>query len=62
MFRSATLVVLNKMDLLPHVSFDVERFTLNARMVNPAVGLLQLSATRGEGLDGWYRWLQEARG
>jgi len=59
MFRGATAVLLNKMDLLPHVSFDVEAFTRHARRVNPRVEVLPLSATRGEGLDGWYRWLRE---
>jgi hydrogenase nickel incorporation protein HypB len=58
MFRGATAVLLNKMDLLPHVSFDVEAFTRNALKVNARVEVLPLSATRGEGLDGWYRWLQ----
>jgi len=61
MFRGATAVLLNKMDLLPHVSFDVEAFTRHARKVNPRVEVLPLSATRGEGLDGWYRWLQGPR-
>jgi hydrogenase nickel incorporation protein HypB len=61
MFRGATAILLNKMDLLPHVSFDVDRFTRNARKVNPNVDLLPLSATRGDGLDRWYRWLQEPR-
>jgi hydrogenase nickel incorporation protein HypB len=57
MFRAADLVVLNKIDLLPHVEFDVERFSHFARHINPRVRILPLSATRGEGLAAWYGWL-----
>ncbi|HEX2163949.1 MAG TPA: hydrogenase nickel incorporation protein HypB [Thermoanaerobaculia bacterium] len=59
MFRAATVIVLNKIDLLPHVDFDVERFSGFARRVNPKVELLPLSATRGDGVEAWYRWLRE---
>jgi hydrogenase nickel incorporation protein HypB len=59
MFRSARLVVLNKIDLLPHVAFDVDHFAAAAREVNPEVELLPLSATSGAGLDRWYRWLAD---
>jgi len=59
MFRGATAVLLNKMDLLPYVSFDVDAFTRHARMVNPKVEVLPLSVTRGEGLPAWYRWLSQ---
>lgn len=57
MFRAADLVVLNKIDLLPHVEFDVDRFTNYARHINPRVRILPLSATRGQGLEAWYGWL-----
>jgi hydrogenase nickel incorporation protein HypB len=57
MFRAADLVVLNKVDLLPHVEFDVDRFSNFARHINPRVRILPLSATRGQGLDAWYGWL-----
>ncbi len=59
MFRASGLMILNKMDLLPHVQFDVDRCVGHARQVNPRIGVLQLSATRGEGLDGWYDWLRQ---
>jgi hydrogenase nickel incorporation protein HypB len=59
MFRAGTLLLLNKVDLLPHVQFDVERCLGYARQVNPTLGVLQISATRGGGLDEWYRWLRE---
>lgn len=58
MFRAADVVVLNKIDLLSYVAFDVERFAEHARRVNPRALLLMTSATRGDGLDGWHRWLE----
>jgi hydrogenase nickel incorporation protein HypB len=59
MFRASQLLLLNKIDLLPHVAFDVERFRGHLRQVNPDLQVLQLSATRGDGLDLWYAWLGE---
>jgi hydrogenase nickel incorporation protein HypB len=58
MFRASGLMVLNKMDLLPHVEFDVDRCVGFARQVNPRIGVLKVSATRGAGLDEWYAWLR----
>lgn len=59
MFRAATLIVLNKMDLLPYVAFDLERFEAFARQVNPGATVLPLSASRGDGFDAWIGWLRE---
>jgi hydrogenase nickel incorporation protein HypB len=53
---------LNKIDLLPYVSFDVGRFVEYARQVNPELRILQISATRGDGLAGWYSWLRAQAG
>src|SRR5271166_2036522 len=61
MFRASDLVVLNKMDLLPYVQFDVDRFLVHSRSVNPRARVLQVSATRGDGLSAWYEWLRERR-
>ena len=61
MFRAAELILLNKVDLLPHLHFDVDRFTAHVRLVNPSAKVLQVSATGGDGLPEWYRWLA-ARG
>ena len=58
MFRAASLLILNKIDLLPHVDFSVERALAHAREVNPAIEMLTLSARTGEGLEGWYDWLR----
>jgi hydrogenase nickel incorporation protein HypB len=62
MFAAASLMVLNKTDLLPHVKFDVARCIALARRVNPAIEILQLSATTGEGMDAWLHWLDHAMG
>jgi len=58
MFRAAQVMVLNKIDLLPYVDFDVERCLAYARQVNPGLRILQLSATKGTGLADWYGWLR----
>ncbi|AKS34755.1 hydrogenase nickel incorporation protein HypB [Mycolicibacterium goodii] len=57
MFAAAGVVILNKIDLLPYVDFDVGRCCGYARSVNPNVTILQTSATRGDGLAEWYEWL-----
>jgi hydrogenase nickel incorporation protein HypB len=58
MFRAADLVLLNKVDLLPYVKFDIEDFLDGARRANPGVEVLQLSATTGDGMADWYGWLR----
>ncbi|GAC1594737.1 MAG: hydrogenase nickel incorporation protein HypB [Acidimicrobiales bacterium] len=58
MFRSADLVLLNKVDLLPYVDFDVDRFIAEARSLRPAIEILTVSATTGEGLSTWFEWLR----
>ncbi len=62
MFRAADLLILNKIDLLPHVDFDVGRCLAHARRVHPGIECLQLSATTGEGLDRWCDWLRQRVG
>ena len=59
MFAAATLMVINKIDLLPYVDFDVTRCIDDARRVNPGIEVLQLSATRGDGMPAWLDWLQQ---
>ena len=58
MFRAASLMLLNKIDLLPHLDFDVEAALAYARRVNPQIRVIQLSATRGEGMDEWLQFLR----
>lgn len=57
-FRASQVMILNKIDLLPYVSFDVDRCLDFARQVNPDLRIFQISATRGDGLPEWYAWLQ----
>ncbi len=59
MFREAGYALLNKMDLLPHLRFDVDAAVANARAVNPALRFFFTSAVTGEGLDDWYAFLRE---
>ena len=59
MFAAADLVVVNKTDLLPYVDFDVDACASRARSLNPGLRILALSVKTGDGLDGWYSWLQE---
>ena len=57
MFAAATLMVINKIDLLPYVEFNVAQCIEYARRINPNLEVLQLSATRGEGMKSWLDWL-----
>jgi hydrogenase nickel incorporation protein HypB len=58
MFHAADLMLLNKIDLLPYLQFDVDKCIDYARRVNPSIKVLQVSASSGEGMDGWYRWIR----
>src|ERR1700674_4970644 len=61
MFRAADLMLLNKVDLLPYVPFNVDRCIGYARQVNPALRVLQLSVLKGDGMDAWYSFLRERK-
>ncbi|MBB5429315.1 hydrogenase nickel incorporation protein HypB [Paraburkholderia atlantica] len=61
MFAAARLMIVNKIDLLPYVQFDVEQCIAYARRVNPSLQVISLSATTGEGLDAWLDWITSAR-
>ena len=58
MFRAAGLVIINKIDLLPYLDFDLASAVANLRKVNPAAPGLQLSARTGQGMADWYDWLR----
>jgi len=58
MFRTADLVLVNKVDLLPYVDFDVARCLAGARRARPGVEAIEVSATRGDGMAAWYDWLR----
>jgi hydrogenase nickel incorporation protein HypB len=57
MFRACELVVVNKVDLLPHVDFDLDRFRHHLDAVHPGVAVLETSARTGEGVDELRAWL-----
>ena len=61
MFRTCELVVINKIDLLPHLDFDMDRFLRNLDAVHPGVERMQVSARTGEGVDAFRDWLQQVR-
>lgn len=58
MFHAADLMLLNKIDLLPHLRFDVEQCVAYARQVNPRLTVLQVSAQTGAGMEAWLDWLR----
>jgi hydrogenase nickel incorporation protein HypB len=59
-FKSA-LLVLNKIDLLPHVPFDLAAARENARRIHPEMEIVEVSCATREGLDGWRHWLHQRR-
>ncbi|MFA5531236.1 MAG: hydrogenase nickel incorporation protein HypB [Thiohalomonadaceae bacterium] len=61
MFHAADLMILNKIDLLPYLQFDVDKCIEYARRVNPSIRVLQLSATSGQGMDLWQQWIRATR-
>jgi hydrogenase nickel incorporation protein HypB len=60
MFRACELVIVNKIDLLPHLQFDLEKFLHHLEAVQPGVEHLLVSAHSGEGIDAWRDWLLRA--
>jgi hydrogenase nickel incorporation protein HypB len=58
MFHAADLMLLNKIDLLPHLEFDVQKCIDFAKRVNPDIEVMQVSATTGDGMDAWLAWLR----
>jgi len=57
MFSASGLVLINKVDLLPYVDFDLEMCVKYIRSINPDAAILPTSATRGDGLEAWYAWI-----
>jgi hydrogenase nickel incorporation protein HypB len=58
MFRACELVVVNKIDLIPHLDFDVDRLLANVEAVNPTARRMLVSARTGEGVGDFREWLQ----
>ncbi len=57
MFQAADLMLINKIDLLPYLRFDLEECKTFARQVNPEIEIIELSCHSGEGMTAWYAWL-----
>lgn len=57
MFSVSDLCIINKTDLLPYVDFDVEKCKEYARQVNPNIEFIEMSATKGDGMEKWTNWL-----
>ena len=62
MFRAASLMLMNKCDLLPYLSFKVDVAIEFARRVNPGIEVIEVSATTGQGMDAWLAWLERGAG
>jgi hydrogenase nickel incorporation protein HypB len=58
MFRRSSVMLLNKVDLLPYVEFDVAQCIEYARRVNPDIRVIEVSATRGQGMSEWFGWIE----
>jgi hydrogenase nickel incorporation protein HypB len=61
MFRSADLVLINKIDLLPHLDVDLDAFRRNLRAVNPTATTIEVSARTGVGVAAWCAWIESLR-
>ncbi len=59
MFQAAELLLVNKIDLLPYLKFDLEQCKAYAREVNPQIKILEISCQNGDGMQQWYAWLTE---
>ncbi|RKY14283.1 MAG: hydrogenase accessory protein HypB [Planctomycetota bacterium] len=61
-FAEADVVLINKIDLMDYIDFNLERVLADIRVVNPDVEIFQVSATTGEGMEQWYEWLMNKSG
>jgi hydrogenase nickel incorporation protein HypB len=57
MFKESTLMLINKLDLLEYTNFNLEEAKANARKINPSIDIIEISCTKGNGLDTWINWL-----
>ena len=62
MFRAVDVVLLNKIDLVPHLDADVDTYVARVRQVNPTATILPVSARTGEGMGAWFDWLRAFTG
>jgi len=59
MFRESSVLLINKIDLLPYVDCSLEKMKEDSMKINPELQIFEISCKTGEGLDAWYRWLHE---
>ena len=59
MFHTSDICIINKIDLLPYLNIDIEKLKAYALQVNPKLKFFEVSATTGEGMEAWYKWLKE---
>jgi len=59
MFRISDLAILNKIDLVPHLDYDMEQAKDFIKQVNPGIPVFEISARNGEGMDLWMEWIRE---
>jgi hydrogenase nickel incorporation protein HypB len=57
MFRNASILIINKIDLLPYVNCNIELLKKNALQINPSLEIFETSCTTGEGIDDWCKWI-----
>jgi len=55
------MCVINKIDLLPYLNFDIEKLKSYALQVNPRLQFFEVSATTGQGMENWYHWLKKGQ-
>ena len=60
MFRQADVVLITKVDLLPHLPVDVAAIRRNIHSINPSATVIEVSALSGEGIDAWHHWVHQA--
>ena len=59
MFHTSDICIINKIDLLPYLNFDLEKLKNSALKVNPGLRFFEVSATTGQGMEKWYEWLKK---
>ena len=58
LFREAAAVLLNKTDLIPYTNFNYVNFRADLKKINGQIPLLEISCTRGDGMEDWYKWIE----
>ena len=59
MFRESSLLIINKVDLLPFTNFNMDEAKANALKMNPNLGIVEVSTTTGQGIEDWISWLKQ---